>query len=66
MMTTERIITETKIDCLKKLRVAEKNPKSESVEGVILYVNYSKFHTLKLRFTKFKDLLCPRQKLKQK
>lgn len=34
MITTERIITETKIDCLKKLRVAEKNPKSESVEGV--------------------------------
>ena len=51
MMTTERIITETKIDCLKKLRVAEKNPKSEFVEGVI-YVNYSKFHELKLRFTK--------------
>lgn len=65
MMTTERIITETKIDCLKKLRVAEKNPKSESVEGVI-YVNYGKFHKLKLRFTKFKDLLCPRQKLEQK
>ena len=65
MMTTERIITETKIDCLKKLRVAEKIPKSEFVEGVI-YVNYSKFHKLKLRFTKFKDLLCPRQKLEQK
>lgn len=27
-MTTERIISETEIDCLKKLRAAEKNRKA--------------------------------------
>lgn len=31
MMTTERIISETDIDCLKKLRVAEKKRKASLI-----------------------------------